>query len=142
MFRALLVSAAFLTGSATALAAQNDGTALRLSQVAGTWDYRAVVGATSGVLVASVLTATASKDGWTIRHANDPAIPLRVLVVSGDSIVAEAGPYPSTVRPGQTVERNHIILHYDGGDTMKGAFEARYASGDVVGGRVDAVRRH
>jgi hypothetical protein len=142
MFRALLVSAAFLTGSAAALAAQNGGVAVRLSQVAGTWDYRAVVGATSGVMVASVLTATASKDGWTMQHATDAVIPLRVLVVGGDSIVAEAGPYPSTVRPGQTVERNHIILHYDGGDTMKGAFEARYASGDVVSGRVDAVRRH
>ncbi len=142
MYRALLVSAAFLTGSATAVAAQNSGASVRLSQVAGTWDYRAVVGATSGVLVASVLTATASRDGWTIQHATDPAVPLRVLLVGGDSIVVEAGPYPSTVRPGQIVERNHIILHYDGGDTMKGAFEARYASGDVVSGRVDAVRRH
>jgi hypothetical protein len=106
------------------------------------WDYTAIVGAASSVRVRSVLTATATTDGWTIQHENDPAISLRLLLVRGDSIVAEAGPYPSTLRPGQTVERNHIILHYNGGDTMKGAFEARYASGDVVSGRVDAVRRH
>ena len=142
MYRVVVASIAILVGSASTSSAQDSASSVRLPQVAGVWDYRAVVGARSGVLVSSVLTATASKEGWTIQHANDPAIPLRVVAIAADSIVLEAGPYPSTLRPGQTVERNHIVLYYDGGDTMKGAFEARYASGDVVSGRVDAVRRH
>lgn len=141
MRRVLLLSIALLANSAGRSIAQNSAGAVRLAQVAGVWDYRAVVGARSNVLVSSVLTATASEEGWTIQHASDPVIPLRVVSVAADSIVLEAGPYPSTLRSGQTVERNHIVLHYDGGDTMKGAFEARYASGDVVSGRVDAVRK-
>ena len=140
MPRVLLSSAALIAVCGLTAGGQNTSGTIKLSDVAGVWDYRATVGATSRTVVASVLTATGTTTGWTIKHENDPAVPVRVLEVGGDTIVAEAGPYPSTLRPGQTVSRLHIVLHYDGGDTMHGAFDAHYASGDVISGRVDAVR--
>jgi hypothetical protein len=113
---------------------------VKLAEVAAVWDYEASVGPAGVVVVASVLTMTADGKACTIRHANDPPIPVRVGVVAGDSVVFEAGPYASTARPGETVVRLHVVLHRHG-DMMTGAFEARYASGEIAGGTADATRR-
>jgi len=42
------------------------------------------------------LTETASEKGWSMVLADHPRVPVRVLTVGGDSVVWEAGPYPST----------------------------------------------
>jgi hypothetical protein len=138
MYRVLVVSAALVAASAVAGHAQNPGDAIKLPDIAGVWDYRATVG--SNAVVASVLTTTATRTGWTIRHDTDPLVPVRIVAVDGDSITAEAGPYASTLRPGQTVALLHVVLHYHH-DTMTGTFEARYASGDSVRGKADVTRR-
>jgi dienelactone hydrolase len=138
--RALVLTVGCIVSHAAGVRAQNSHAGVALSDVAGVWDYRATVGQPNGAVVGSVLTATATRAGWTIQHDPDPAIPLRVVAVGGDSIVAEAGPYGSTLRPGQTVLLNHIVLHSH--DTvLTGTFLARYSSGDSVGGRADATRR-
>jgi hypothetical protein len=110
-----------------------------LPDVAGVWDYRATV-APSGAVVASVLTLTADGKGATIQHAMDPAVSVRVIAAGGDSLVFEAGPYASTLRPGQTVTRLLVALHHKG-ETMTGEFEAHYATGDTVHGKSEATRR-
>jgi acetyl esterase/lipase len=138
MYRALLV-ATLLAGFAVASEAQNSPAPVKLSDVAGVWDYRATI-APNNVVSTSTLTATADGKSWTIRGDNGPFIPVRVVSVAADSIVAEAGPYASTYKPGQSVEVNHIVLHYHGG-AMTGYFEAHYNSGDVVTGTVNASRR-
>jgi hypothetical protein len=127
-----------LAGTLTTAGAQSSAAAVNLAQVAGVWDYRATV--QTGAVVASVLTATGTRSGWTLQHDKDPVIPARVVAVAGDSIVIEAGPYGSTLRPGQTVQLNHIVLHYHG-RRMTGTFVAHYASGDSVTGAVDATPR-
>jgi hypothetical protein len=86
------------------------------------------------------LTATATHAGWTIQHDTDPVIPVRIVTVAGDSVIFEAGPYASTLRPGQTVVRLRVLLHFHG-DEMTGTFEAHYSSGDSVRGTADARRR-
>ena len=62
------------------------------------------------------------------------------MAIAGDSIILDAGPYGSTLRPGQTVQLNHIVLHYQD-RRMTGSFLARYATGDSVGGKVDVTRQ-
>jgi hypothetical protein len=140
MYRVLFVATTLITVSAAAGHAQNPR-GVKLADVAGVWDYRATVGSAGGVVVASVLTATADGKGWTIQHDNDPPVPVRIDAVAGDSITANAGPYASTLRPGQTVVRLHVVFHYHDG-RMTGPFEARYASGEVVRGTVDVARRN
>jgi hypothetical protein len=135
----VIAFALLLAASAVCAGAQSPG-GIKLTDVAGVWEYRATVHPADTLVIVSVLVATADRNGWTIKHGNDPSLPLRVTAVGGDSIVIEAGPYPSTLKPGQTVLRNRIIMHYHG-DRMAGAFEARYASGDVVSGKADATRR-
>jgi hypothetical protein len=138
MYSALLAATLFAS-LAVAGEAQNSPATVKLSDVAGAWDYRATIAPTN-VVSTSTLTAAADGKSWSIRGDSGPLIPVRVVSVAGDSIVAEAGPYASTYKPGQTVEVNHIVLHYHSG-AMTGYFEAHYNSGDVVRGTVNASRR-
>ena len=74
-----------------------------------------------------------------MKLANREPIPVRVVAVGGDSVVTEAGPYESVLRPGQKVT-TRTVGHYKG-DTMTGTIEARYASGDVIRLKTAGTRR-
>src|SRR5690348_16197196 len=105
------------------------GSGIKLSDVAGTWEGKSMVGPNDSVFATWVLTATADGKGWTERLANRGAYPLRIITMGGDSIVTEMGPYPSVLRRGQMVRTRHF-RHFKG-DRMTGSFEAHYATGDV-----------
>jgi len=49
------------------------------------------------------LNATGDTVGWTVTYPNRAAIPMRVISVSGDSIVTETGPFTSVRRSGTPV---------------------------------------
>jgi hypothetical protein len=49
------------------------------------------------------LNATGDTTGWTVTYPNRKAVPMRVILVSGDSIVTEAGPFQSVRRTGVPV---------------------------------------
>jgi hypothetical protein len=68
----------------------------------------------------------------------DP-IPARIVAMGGDSVVIEAGPYPSILRANQTVKLLHSVYHSKG-STMTGTFEAQYGGGDVLKGKTAATR--
>jgi len=70
---------------------------------------------------------------------NEAPVPMRILVVGGDSIVTEAGPYVSIVRPRESVITLRTVAYFKG-DEMWGTFEALYANGDLVKGRTEATR--
>ncbi|HWZ58218.1 MAG TPA: hypothetical protein VNW46_04505 [Gemmatimonadaceae bacterium] len=140
MRRVLLVSAALIVGYTVTARAQNAMGTIKLADVAGTWDSKTIVGPTDSVAVRSVITATADGKGWTLKLPKGDRVPLRIVTVGGDSIVTEAGPFPSALRPGQTVTLLHSIAHYKG-DKSTGTFEAHYSSGDVVRGKTEATRR-
>jgi len=141
MNRVVLFSAALLSGFALAAGAQSPAQPgdIKLSDVAGTWEGKSMVGPNDSVFTTWVLTATAARKGWTETFPNRDPLPLRITAVGGDSVVTVMGPYPSVLRRGQMVTTRHVV--HVKGDTMTGSFEAHYAAGDVVRGKLAATRK-
>ena len=119
------------------LAAQQPG--LKLSDIAGVWHVQTMIGPSDSMVAPLELTETASDKGWSMVLADHPRVPVRVLTVGGDSVVWEAGPYPSTRRVGQTVVLR-TVGHYKG-DEMWGSFEATYSVTGKVSGKVRGERQ-
>jgi hypothetical protein len=142
MPRALLVSAVALAGYAVAASAQRpapaSGGAIKPADIACTWHGKSMVGPKDSVIVTWRLTTTADGQGATVKMGDRDPIPVRMVAIGGDSTVTESGPFPSILRPGQTVATLRTIAHYKG-NRMTGTFEAHYASGDVVRGKVQAT---
>jgi hypothetical protein len=99
---------------------------INLADIAGKWNTTAVP--TSGpdtTATTSVMTATGTTSGWTISFPGRGApIPERVTV-SGDSIMLDAGPYPSVRRKGQQVT-THTVMRMQNGNLV-GETVAHYA---------------
>jgi hypothetical protein len=106
---------------------------------AGTWNATTTMGPNDSVVARYVLKVAPDGKTATIRFAGRDPIPTRVVVNAGDSIVTETGPYPSILRPGQTVTLLRSVVHYNG-NTMTGTFEAKYSNGDVAKGKTKARR--
>jgi hypothetical protein len=143
MRRAVIVSTLALTSYALAAWAQGAPAApggIKLSDVAGTWATKSMVGPKDSVVTTTLVTATADGKGWTLHFRNHEPVPLRVVAIGGDSVVTEAGPFASVLRPGQTVTLLRVIGHYKG-DAMTGTFESHYGSGDVLKGKTQATRK-
>ena len=82
---------------------------VNLADVAGKWNVRAVPATgTDTTATNSVITATATTSGWTITFPGRKAIPMKVTV-DADSIMTEAGPYPSVRRKGTQVTTNSVM---------------------------------
>jgi hypothetical protein len=133
MVRQLCYSFTALVGLVAAAAAQ------QAPGAAGTWNGRSMIGPKDSVVVAYVLTIAADGKSATMKLPGRDPIPTRVLAMGGDSIVTEAGPYPSILRAGQTVKSLRTVAHYTG-NTMTGTFQAQYSNGDVVKGTTKARR--
>jgi len=125
--------------AAPAPAVQVQRAGIKLADVAGRWEGRSMVGPKDSVIVTYTITATADAKGWTIAFPGHAPVPMRILTVGGDSIVAGAGPYASVVRPGQMVT-TRTVYHF-AGETATGTFEAHYASGDILRGKMAATRK-
>jgi hypothetical protein len=150
MRRVILISVLSLAAAATAVAQkpaaqkqkggmQKAATGIKLSDVAGTWAVQTMIPPKDSV-VNSELVATADGKGWVTKLAGRDPIPTRIVATGGDSIVTEAGPYESILRPGVTVTSLKVTGHYQG-DTMTGTMEAHYSTGDVLKGKVKATRK-
>lgn len=140
MHRTFILAAAVLTGLATAATAQQPNAPIKLSDVAGVWDSKTMVSPNDSVVVTTVLTTTANRKGWTMTFPKGEPVAVRVVSTAGDSIVTEAGPFPSYLRPGQTVTLLHMVAHYKG-DQMWGTGAAQYGSGDKLSFKLAATRR-
>lgn len=95
-----------------------------LTDVAGKYAVTGRNEAGDTTLVTYELNATGDSTGWTIAFPNRKPIPIRIISVSGDSIVADAGPYASAIRSGVQV-RTHTVWRLDNGKLM-GRTVARY----------------
>jgi hypothetical protein len=92
-------------------------TPVNLADVAGKWNVRAVpASGTDTTPTNSVITATATTSGWTITFPGRQPIPMRVTV-DGDSIMTEAGPYPSVRRRGAQVTTTGV-MRLNGGNLV------------------------
>lgn len=109
------------------MAAAPEPAGISLADVAGTW----IVNATSetGQAVPQYeLVATADRSGWEIRFPDRDPIALTVVEVARDSIVTEAGPYESVLRPGVQVS-THAVYRLEG-DRLVGTTVAHYQTTD------------
>jgi hypothetical protein len=100
---------------------------ISLGEVAGRWAMRVTLPSGDSTLVLYELVATPDTAGWTMRFANRPPIPVRVVAVGGDSIVTEAGPYQSVLREGGVQVTTHGVYRLRGG-RLHGTTVARYAT--------------
>jgi len=137
--RPLLLSGLVLAAAyATVASAQNPPAApaggIKRSDLAGTWEVKTDSG------VASVIRVSANGKRWTLSFAGRKPIALRVLASGGDSVVLQAGRFPSVLRPGQTVTRLREVGHFNG-ESVTGTYEAHYAKGGVLNGSFSGTRK-
>ena len=92
------------------------------------------------LIATTVLATTADGKGWTMTFPTGAPVAVRVVSLAGDSVVTEAGPFASHVRPGQTVTLLHTVGHYKGNE-MWGTSVAQYSTGDTLTFKVTAKRR-
>jgi hypothetical protein len=97
---------------------------ISLKDVAGKYAVTGKNEAGDSTLVTYELNATGDTTGWTITFPKRKPIAQRVVSVSGDSIVVEAGPYESAITKGVQV-RTHTVYHLQDGKLM-GRTVARY----------------
>jgi len=80
---------------------------VNLADVAGKWNMRSVPTTGDTTATTYVLTATSNTSGWTITFPGRASIPASVSV-DGDSIMIDAGPFPSVRRKGVQVTTNGV----------------------------------
>jgi len=98
---------------------------IALADVAGKWNVTGKNEAGDSTLVTYTLTTTADTTGWTITFPNRRPVPVRVVSVSGDSIVISAGPFESVLRRGVQVRTTGPLRLSDG--KLVGSTTARYS---------------
>lgn len=106
---------------------------INLADVAGRWNVRAVPASGDTTPTNSVITATANTSGWTITFPGRAPVPMRITV-DGDSIMSEAGPYPSVRRKGLQVTTNGV-MRLQGGNlvgTTTAHFQTKAADSVLV----------
>jgi hypothetical protein len=121
---------AFLFSTVAVLAgcAKKDQSAsVALADVAGTWSMRTMSENSDSTLVTYEMTATGDNAGWIINFPGRDPVPVRVVLVEGDSIVTEAGPFESVLRQGIQVSTRSVFRK--SGDKLVGNVVATYASG-------------
>ncbi len=112
-----------------------------LADLAGTWTVTAMAESSDSVLITYDLNATATSDGWTSTLPGREPTPVRVVLVDGDSLVAEAGPFESALRPGVMVTTRTVARLQ--GDMLTGTIVAHYDTDDadsVLTGRLHGMR--
>ncbi|HEX4600783.1 MAG TPA: hypothetical protein VH116_05265 [Gemmatimonadales bacterium] len=124
--------------AATGASAQQPAAPAAAAPKCTAWEVKTMVGPKDSVVTTSELQTTADGKGWTMKLAKGDPIPVRVLATGGDSMVTEAGPFPSVLRPGQTVTTLHNVAHIKG-NAMWGTIEAHYAAGDVFKGKTEGT---
>lgn len=113
----------------TAAVAAAPAPMLMMTDLVGKWHFSIMPETSDSVLAEYDLTATADPSGWVLMLPGRPAMTPTVMV-SGDSVVTESGPYESILHKGVQVT-THGVLRMQGGELV-GMTTAHYAtkSGD------------
>ena len=101
------------------------------------WRIQTVASSSDSVLVTSQLFMAPDGKSAMMKLPNLAPVPVRIVASGGDSMVTEAGPFQSVLRPGRTVTLLHMVTHFHDKD-MTGTMEAHYDSGAVFQGRIRA----
>jgi len=120
-----------------ALAAQAKGPAIPSGAV-GVWENKTTIGPKDSVVASN--TTTIGADGKvTVQFPGRPLLTAKVLAAGGDSVVMEIGPYESVVKKGLKVTTK-TVSHYKG-TAASGMFEAKYADGTTLKGKVAGTKK-
>lgn len=112
-----------------------------LGSIAAIWDVNVKALDSDSILTTYILNNT-DTTGWLFAFPDEAPVKMRVTDRSGDTLVAEAGPFESKLRPGlatRTVSRAAFV-----GNTMSGTVVARYETtgpDTVRTYRIDGARR-
>lgn len=109
------------------------------ADLAGNWSGTTRPMTKDTVLTTVGMTMTSTTTGWTLTLPNGTH-PVKVLAVGGDSVVTEAGPFPSAVRKARQVQLIHTVLHLRDGK-LTGTTHATYVGGDTVTYRVEVAKK-
>lgn len=99
---------------------------IALADVAGKWSVRVMPESGDTTLLAFEMVATGDTSGWAFNFPKRSPVPVRVVAVEGDSIVTEAGPFPSNIRKGVQVTTRTVHRLQDG--KLVSATIAHYAT--------------
>lgn len=111
-----------------AMTAEPAAATVSFADFAGRWNVRSTPETgTDTTPTLYTLTATPGADGWSIEFAKRPgAIPMRNVMVDGDSVMSEAGPFESARRAGVQVSTRSVMRLVDG--RLVGTTKANYAT--------------
>jgi hypothetical protein len=104
----------------------------------GTWEGKSMMGPSDSIVTTFAIIVTSDGGSWMLQLPNRDLLPMRIATIGGDSVVAEAGPYASVVRPGESVT-TRMTGHLKG-HMLAGTFEGHYATGAVARGKTLATR--
>ena len=108
---------------------------LTIESLAGTWNFRVMPMDGDSTLTTHVLTATADPAGWSFVQPSGEKVTVRNVVVAGDSVTSEAGPFSSGVLKGRRVRELHTVYRLQDGKLV-GVTTARYENAGA-----DSVRQ-
>jgi hypothetical protein len=94
-----------------------------LSDIAGKWNFVATPQSGDTTRTKFVMLVASTPEGWTQTYENGQVVKPKI-VVAGDSIVSDAGPYPSVRRKGVKVITHSVIRKE--GDKLVGTTTAHY----------------
>jgi hypothetical protein len=125
--------------AATPSSAAAPAPALSLGQVEGTWQGKSL-NEKDSVVATWTLQAGSDTSKWMASFTNGPKVPVHVVSLGGDSIVAQMPAYKSVSMKGQTITVRFVARVR--GDSLAGTFESRLTSkpDSVRHGRLLAAR--
>lgn len=109
---------------------------------AGNWTVTSMPEGRDTVLVTYDMVATNDQSGWSVTLPGRETQTLRVVSISGDSVVSELGPFQSVLRPDEMVTTRTTLRPE--GDRLTGTTIARYpttGADSVTVLRVQATRK-
>lgn len=95
------------------------------ADVQGRWTMRNTLEGSDSTVVTYQLDATGDPSGWTITLPNRQPMPV-VVSFDADSVMMDAGPFESVLRPGVQVTTRTVSRMQDG--RLVGRTTARYPS--------------
>jgi hypothetical protein len=134
-------AAAPATGATAASAAATPSApALTLAQLEGTWRGQTLREAQDTVIATWTLSAPADTSKWVASFTKGPKVPVHIVSLSADSLVAKMGPYPSVSMKGKMITVQFVSRVH--GDSLVGTEETHLVSkpDSVARGRLQATR--
>lgn len=125
-------AAAGTSTGASASAAAAPAPALSLTQLEGTWQGKSL-NEQDSTIATWTLQAGSDTSKWTTAFTNGPRVPVHIVSLSGDSVVAQMPAYKSVSMKGQRITVR-FVAHVRG-DSLAGNFETRLIA------KPDSVRR-